>query len=176
MLRHSLRRSSDTASYQIPTPKSFMANTLDCPDPAPLPFPASSTSSTSTTSLPLSLLLTATRIAALHEPGLNSDSNALNPLTLSFSAVYTEYVRLVTSAKASASASGAAAIAGRIWGRNVAKEAWEKLEDWGFVVPVGSSNGAGGGKTYRIEISFEEVADAIGPGGAGALGRWWRET
>ncbi|PGH17838.1 hypothetical protein AJ80_04661 [Polytolypa hystricis UAMH7299] len=174
--------SSTTTSPDLilPTADTFITSSLACADPSPLPFPPSSTSSsTSTTSLPLSLLLTATRITALHDPGLNTSSTTTTPaplLTLSFPAVYTEYVRLLTSAKASASASGATATAGRVWGRDAAREAWEKLVGWGLVVPAGSSGGAGDGRMYRIEISFEDVVQGVGSGAAGALGRWWRET
>lgn len=90
--------------------------------------------------------------------------------------MYAEYVRLLTSAKASASSFGAAATPGRIWGKDVAREAWEKLVDWGLVVPVSANAVAGDARMFRIEISFEEVVDGMGEGGSGALGRWWRDT
>ncbi|KMP06356.1 LOW QUALITY PROTEIN: origin recognition complex subunit 4 [Coccidioides immitis RMSCC 3703] len=135
-----------------------------------------STASTSTVSLPLSLLLAATRLTAIHDPNLNfTQTQTSAPLTLTFPAVYAEYVRLLTSAKASASASGAAATPGRIWGKEAAREAWEKLVGWGLVIPAPGGSGIGDGKMFRIEISFEEVVDGMGPGGAGALGRWWRD-
>ncbi|KAK2759484.1 hypothetical protein FQN54_002962 [Arachnomyces sp. PD_36] len=172
--------------FQIPTPKTFITHSLSCPDPAPLPFPPipAAATSTSTTSLPLSLLLAATRLTALHDPGLNSKSTTKpTALNLSFSIAYTEYVRLLTSAKASASASGATATAGRVWGRDVAREAWGKLVKWGILEPVGSGansyeDGGGGGggedgKMYRAEVSFEEVVELVGV--EGSLGRWWRD-
>ncbi|OAX80601.1 hypothetical protein ACJ72_05064 [Emergomyces africanus] len=176
-LFHSLQQtSSNSSNLQPPTPKSFYSQTLSCPDPACLPFPPS-TSSTSNTSLPLSLLLAATRLTALHEPGLNvSQSQTPAPLVLSFPAVYAEYVRLLTSAKISASASGAAATPGRVWGKDVAREAWERLVNWGLVVPIGGGSGTGDGRMVRIEISFEEVLDGVGDSGVGSLGRWWREA
>ncbi|EEP77413.1 predicted protein [Uncinocarpus reesii 1704] len=158
----------------IPTANSFTSDIL-CPDPAPFPFPTASATSTSTVSLPVSLLLAATRLTALHDPNLSSQPQSLIPVTLSFPAVYAEYVRLLTSAKASASASGAAATPGRIWGKEAAREAWEKLIGWGLVVPAPGGGGIGDGKTYKIEISFEEVVDGMGQNGVGALGRWWRD-
>ncbi|WEW59720.1 origin recognition complex subunit 4 [Emydomyces testavorans] len=159
----------------IPIAKSFTSELL-CPDPAPFPFPPASTTSTSTVSLPLSLLLAATRLTALHDPSSNStQTQVFAPLTLSFPAVYAEYVRLLSSAKASASASGAAATSGRIWSKEAAREAWEKLVGWGLVAPANGGSGVGDGRMFRIEISFEEVVDGMGPGGAGALGRWWRD-
>ncbi|PGG99339.1 origin recognition complex subunit 4 [Blastomyces parvus] len=177
-LHHSTQQPSNINSQtlQPPTPKPFSSHPLSCADPPPLPFPPS-TSSTSNTSLPLSLLLAATRLTALHDPGLNATQpQAPTALTLSFPAAYAEYVRLLTSAKISASAAGAAATPGRVWGKDVAREAWERLVDWGLVVPVGGGSGMGDGRMFRIEISFEEVLDGVGDSGVGALGRWWREA
>jgi origin recognition complex subunit 4 len=156
---------------QIPTPKTFASQTLSCPDPAPLPFSTSITSS-SPSSLPLALLVAATRLAALFDPG-NDGSQSMSPLALSFPAAYAEYVRLLTSAKTNASVGGAAATPGRVWGRDVARESWEKLLSWGLVTPVGSGNGTADGQMFRVEISFEEVIEMAGSGGA--LGQWWRE-
>ncbi|KAJ5519938.1 hypothetical protein N7463_000391 [Penicillium fimorum] len=164
---------ADTPIPEVPTPKSFASQSLDCPDPAPLPFSTSITSS-SPSSLPLALLVAATRLAALFEPGNDgSQSHSMAPLSLSFPAAYAEYVRLLTSAKISASVSGAAATPGRVWGRDVARESWEKLLSWGLVTPVGSGNGTADGQMFRVEISFEEVIEMAGSGGA--LGQWWRE-
>ncbi|OJD16851.1 hypothetical protein AJ78_03041 [Emergomyces pasteurianus Ep9510] len=176
-LCHSLQQTpSNSSNLQPPTPKSFYSQPLSCPDPACLPFPPS-TSSTSNTSLPLSLLLAATRLTALHDPGLNAAKpQSPAPLILSFPAVYAEYVRLLTSAKISASAFGAAATPGRVWGKDVAREAWERLVNWGLVVPIGGGSGMGDGRMFRVEISFEEVLDSVGDSGVGALGRWWREA
>ncbi|KAJ5907630.1 hypothetical protein N7495_000312 [Penicillium taxi] len=166
---------SDTAAFQIPTPKSFVTQTLACPDPAPLPFSTSSGSSSSPSSLPLALLLAATRLAALFDPGHDGvQSQSLSPLALSFPAAYAEYVRLLTSAKTSASVSGAAATPGRIWGRDVARESWEKLVIWGLVTPVGSGNGTADGQMFRVEMSFEEVVEMAGS--STSLGQWWRDS
>lgn len=156
---------------QVPIPKDFVTQSLSCPDPAPLPFPPSTANSTGSTSLPLSLLLAATRLTALYDPGSANPQN-LAPLALSFPAAYTEYVRLLTSAKVSASVSGAAATPGRVWGRDVAREAWEKLVTWGLVVPVGGGSGVSDGRMFRVEVSFEEAVEMAGSGGS--LGKWWR--
>lgn len=161
----------DLSNLDIPAPESFITQALACPDPAPLPFPASMTGSTSATSLPLSLLLAATRLTALHDTSLGT-ANAQS-LALSFPAAYAEYVRLLTSAKATATSQGAVATGGRVWGRDVSREAWEKLMNWGLVVPLGSGNGTTDGTMFRVEVSFEEVADMVG--GGGSLGKWWRD-
>jgi origin recognition complex subunit 4 len=163
----------ESTSLEVPIPQSFVSHNLACPDPAPLPFALSMTGSASSTSLPLSLLLAATRLTALHDPGLDmGNPQDVAPLALSFPAAYAEYVRLLTSAKANAAAQGAAVTGGRVWGRDVSREAWEKLVGWGVVVPLGSGNGTTDGKMFRVEVSFEEVTDMVG--GGGSLGRWWR--
>ncbi|GLI81529.1 origin recognition complex subunit 4 [Penicillium ochrochloron] len=165
---------ADKPKFQIPTPKSFASQSLNCPDPAPLPFSTSMTASFSPSSLPLALLLAATRLSALFDPSNDGpQAQGIAPLALSFPAAYAEYVRLLTSAKTSASISGAAATPGRVWGRDVARESWEKLVTWGLVTPVGSGNGTADGQMFRVEISFEEVVEMAGTGSS--LGQWWRE-
>ncbi|KAL4751691.1 hypothetical protein BDW72DRAFT_89061 [Aspergillus terricola var. indicus] len=171
-LHHSL-----ATSPIIPTPGTFSTHALSCPDPAPLPFlPSLSTSpSSAPSSLPLSLLLAATRLTALYDPGsTETAAQDLAPLALSFPAAYAEYVRLLTSAKTSASVSGASVTPGRVWGKDVAREAWERLVAWGLVSPVGGGSGTADGRMFRVEISFEEVVGLVGKGGS--LGRWWRDA
>lgn len=165
---------ADQPTFQVPTPKSFISQPLSCPDPAPLPFSGSITTASSPSSLPLALLLAATRLTALFDPGHDgAQAQGLTPLALSFPAAYAEYVRLLTSAKTAASVSGAAATAGRVWGRDVAREAWENLVTWGLVTPVGGGNGTADGQMFRVEISFEEVVEMAGSGSS--LGQWWRD-
>ncbi|KAJ5702762.1 hypothetical protein N7488_010310 [Penicillium malachiteum] len=165
---------ADKPIIQIPTPKSFVSQSLSCPDPAQLPFSTSNGSASSPSSLPLALLLAATRLAALFDPGHDTiQAQSIAPLALSFPAAYAEYVRLLTSAKTSASVSGAAATPGRIWGRDVARESWEKLVSWGLVTPVGAGNSTADGQMFRVEISFEEVVEMAGS--SSSLGQWWRD-
>ncbi|KAF3394642.1 Origin recognition complex subunit 4 [Penicillium rolfsii] len=171
---HLSSQAVDKPTFPIPTPKSFATQSLACPDPAPLPFSTSMTASFSPSSLPLALLLAATRLSALFDPSNDGpQTQSIAPLALSFPAAYAEYVRLLTSAKTSASISGAAATPGRVWGRDVARESWEKLVTWGLVTPVGSGNGTADGQMFRVEISFEEVVELAGTGSS--LGQWWRE-
>ncbi|KKK17988.1 hypothetical protein P175DRAFT_0502918 [Aspergillus ochraceoroseus IBT 24754] len=170
-LHHSTHNTS--SSLRVPIPTSFTTQLLSCPDPAPLPF-STSTTAASPSSLPLSLLLAATRLTALYDPGLEAaQTQDLAPLALSFPATYAEYVRLLTSAKTSASVSGASVTPGRVWGRDVAREAWEKLVSWGLISPVGGGSGTADGRMFRVEVSFEEVVAMAGSGGS--LGRWWRD-
>ena len=173
---HHSTYTSPSEDLIIPTPKTFANDPLTCPDPAPLPFQPSTTISSSPSSLPLSLLLAATRLTALYDPGNDATAQpqSLAPLALSFPAADAEYVRLLTSAKVSASVSGATATAGRVWSRDVAREAWEKLVSWGLVNPVGGGSGTADGRMFRVEVSFEEVVEMAGSGGS--LGRWWRDA
>jgi origin recognition complex subunit 4 len=167
-------QAADKPTFQIATPKSFASQSLICLDPAPLPFSTTTTASFSPSSLPLALLLAAARLSALFDPSNDGvQAQSIAPLALSFPAAYAEYVRLLTSAKTSASISGAAATPGRVWGRDVARESWEKLVTWGLVTPVGSGNGTADGQMFRVEISFEEVVEMAGTGSS--LGQWWRE-
>ncbi|KAL4880416.1 origin recognition complex subunit 4 C-terminus-domain-containing protein [Aspergillus karnatakaensis] len=169
-----LYHSTSATTFHAPTPTAFASHTLSCPDPAPLPFSASLSTSTSPSSLPLSLLLAATRLAALYDPGSEAaQPQDLAPLALSFPAAYAEYVRLLTTAKTSASVSGATVTPGRVWGRDVAREAWERLVSWGLISPVGGGSGTADGRMFKVEISFEEVVSLVGTGGG--LGRWWRD-
>lgn len=54
----------------------------------------------------------------------------------------------------------------------MALEAWEKLVNWGLVVPVGGGSGVADGRMFRVEVSFEEAVEMVDSGGS--LGRWWR--
>ncbi|PYH83396.1 origin recognition complex subunit Orc4 [Aspergillus uvarum CBS 121591] len=171
---YSTTTDAGSTSLTIPTATTFTSHPLSCPDPAPLPFAPTITASASPSSLPLSLLLAATRLAALYDPGLESvQQTPSGPLALSFPAAYAEYVRLLTSAMTSASVSGATVTPGRVWGRDVAREAWEKLVSWGLISPVGGGSGTTDARMFRVEISFDEVVEMAGTGGS--LGRWWRD-
>ncbi|KAL2831911.1 origin recognition complex subunit 4 C-terminus-domain-containing protein [Aspergillus pseudoustus] len=167
---------SSSSIIAVPTSTTFSDNSLSCSDPAPLPFSASIAASASPSSLPLSLLLAATRLTALYDPGSEGAATQqdLAPLALSFPAAYAEYVRLLMSAKTSASVSGASVTPGRVWGRDVAREAWERLVSWGLISPVGGGSGTADGRMFRVEISLEEVVGMAGSGGS--LGRWWRDA
>ncbi|KAJ5974136.1 hypothetical protein N7481_011346 [Penicillium waksmanii] len=140
----------DKPSVKIPTPKHFSSQALSCPDPAPLPFSTSVSASSSSSSLPLALLVAATRLAALFDPG-NEGMQAQNFCLCVWRGGY-----------------GWSGL-----GRDVSREAWEKLVTWGLVTPVGSGNGTADGQMFRVEISYEEVIDMAGSGGS--LGQWWRD-
>lgn len=106
----------------------------------------------SLSSLQLALLICAARL-----------TNIYNSEIISFALAYEEYRNLASKAKLQASASGALAqgAGSRVWGKNVAKGAWEGLVDCGLVL----EDGRGG----RVDVSMEEI------GGCGVeLGSWGR--
>ena len=108
--------------------------------------------------LELSLLIAAARLDII----LDSD-------TCNFNMAYDEYTSLAERAKLLSSASGAAAFGGgaRVWGREVAMGAWERLEALDLLVPAlgpgtsGGMAGAGrGGKLWKVDIALEEIGES----------------
>lgn len=110
----------------------------------------------SLSSLQLALLICAARL-----------TNIYNSEVISFALAYEEYKNLASKAKLQASASGALAqgAGSRVWGKNVAKGAWEGLVECGLIL----EDGRGG----RVDVAMEE----IGGSGVelGSWGRWCRE-
>ena len=79
---------------------------------------------------------------------------------------------LASKAKIQAAASGALGGGGRLWGKEVAREAWAGLVDVGFIVEDAySSKGAGAGG--RVDVGLEEIGES-GVELSG-WGRWCRE-
>ena len=111
----------------------------------------------SLSTLQLAILICAARLTAIH----NSD-------TVPFAQAYEEYKVLASRAKLQASASGALAqgAGSTIWGKDVAKGAWEQLIEFDLVMEDGSRGG-------RVDVGLEE----IGMSGVelGSWGRWCRE-
>lgn len=110
----------------------------------------------SLSSLQLALLICAARL-----------TNIYNSEIISFALAYEEYKNLASKAKLQASASGAMAqgAGSRVWGKGVAKGAWEGLVECGLIL----EDGRGG----RVDVAMEE----IGGSGVelGSWGRWCRE-
>jgi origin recognition complex subunit 4 len=106
--------------------------------------------------LPLALLICAARL-----------TNIYNTETISFALSYEEYKTLASKAKLQASASGAIAQS-RVWGKEVAKRAWEEVVESGMIIEDGRAGGTG-----KVDIGLEE----IGMSGVdlGSWGKWCRE-
>ncbi|KAI4738370.1 hypothetical protein E4T50_11180 [Aureobasidium sp. EXF-12298] len=111
--------------------------------------------------LQLSLLIAAARLTIIHDTEV-----------VSFALAHAEYVSLASKAKIAASASGTVVMGGgvgRVWGKEVARNAWEGLERRKLVLV----EGRGGG--YRVDVRLEEIGEAEGVEMGGLIGRWCRE-
>lgn len=111
--------------------------------------------------LQLSLLIAAARLTIIHDTEV-----------VSFALAHAEYVSLASKAKIAASASGQVVVGGgvgRVWGKEVARNAWEGLERRKLVLV----EGRGGG--YRVDVRLEEIGEAEGVEMGGLMGRWCRE-
>ncbi|KAI5836903.1 origin recognition complex subunit 4 C-terminus-domain-containing protein [Morchella snyderi] len=115
--------------------------------------------------LELSLLIAAARLDIV------SDTDTCN-----FHMAYGEYASLVGGVKVAAAAAGV--VAGRVWGREVARGAWERLAEYGLLTAVGKG-GAGAEGMWRVEVGLGEIGGVVEKGGAGGgrggLGKWCRE-
>ncbi|OQO05524.1 hypothetical protein B0A48_09294 [Cryoendolithus antarcticus] len=107
--------------------------------------------------LEVALLICAARQTAIYSTEL-----------ISFNLVYEEYKVLASKAKLQAAASGAMGGAAKVWGREVARDAWRSLSDAGLMIAEGGGDGIG-----RADVGLEE----IGESGAdlGGWGRWCKE-
>lgn len=135
----------------IPSPASFTSNPLLPPDSKLHLLP-------SLAEIELALLIAAARLDVI----LDTD-------TCNFNMAYNEYVTLASRAKLLSSASGAAALggAGRVWSREVAMGAWERLEGLELLVPALGAGGGGGiadvgraGRLWKVDVGLEEIGGA----------------
>ena len=152
-------------SQNIPTATDFASNTLLPPDSKLHILPGLS-------ELELALLIAAARLDII----LDTD-------TCNFNMAYDEYTNLASRAKMLSSASGAAAVGGgaRLWGRDVALRAWERLEALELLVPALGAGGSGAvaavgcsGKLWKVDVGLEEIG-ASGLEMSSVMGRWCKE-
>ena len=123
--------------------------------------------------LHLSLLIAAARLDAIQ-----------NAPVVNFNLVYHHYVDLSSRLRLQSSASGAMAQGGltKIWGRTVAKGAWEELGEWEIIVPAGAGKVKGDDaletRMGRVDVTLEEIGSSLaglGSGAGEALARWCKE-
>ena len=112
--------------------------------------------------LQLALLICAARQTAIHSTE-----------TVSFNLAYEEYKLLASKAKIQAAASGAMGAGGRLWTKEIAKDAWMDLIDVGLMMEDGYSGRIGGGAAGRADVSLEEIARSGVD--LGSWGRWCKE-
>ncbi|CAK4024041.1 Origin recognition complex subunit 4 [Lecanosticta acicola] len=109
----------------------------------------------SLSTIQLALLICAARLTNIYSTEI-----------ISFALTYEEYRVLASKAKLQASASGALAqgAGSRVWGKEIAKNAWQELVECGLVIEDGRTGGTG-----RVDVGLEE----IGMSGVD-LGQWAR--
>lgn len=147
------------------TSKSFTLNTLW------LPAPDSKLQLLSGLSeLELALLIAAARLDII----LDTD-------TCNFAMAYDEYSSLTSRHKIQTSSTGVAALgaSAKVWGREVALGAWEKLADYELIVPTVIGGGGGrdfgvGGRMWKVDVGLEEITGSV-DGISGILAKWCRE-
>ena len=143
----------------IPTGASFASHALLPPD-------SSLHLLESLSDLELSLLVSAARLDVI------LDSDVCN-----FHMAFEEYVQLASRVKVQSSAAGQSAVGGgaRIWGRQVARGAWERLIKLGLLFPanVGTKVGGDGGM-WRVDVALEEIPSVVAHMST-AMSKWCRE-
>jgi len=120
--------------------------------------------------LELALLISAARLDII----LNTD-------TCNFAMAYDEYSSLTSKHKIQTSSTGVAALgaSAKVWGRDVALGAWERLADYDLLVPAGISGGGGrdvgvGGRMWKVDVGLEEITGSV-DGLSGIMAKWCRE-
>jgi origin recognition complex subunit 4 len=149
-----------TSGSSIPT-ETLLNHLTDSSTLTSLQPPDSKLSALSSLSLlQLALLISAARLTIIHDTEL-----------VTFPLAHAEYVSLASKAKIAASASGQSIGGGigRVWGKEVARNAWEGLERRKLVL------GEGRGGAYRVDVRLEEIGEAEGVEMGGLMGRWCRE-
>ncbi|MCJ1292115.1 hypothetical protein MMC34_003665 [Xylographa carneopallida] len=151
--------------HNIPSAADFTSNTLPAPDSKLDILPGLS-------EVELALLIAAARLDII----LDTD-------TCNFNMAYDEYTSLASRAKMLSSASGAAAVGGgaRVWGRDVALGAWERLELLELLVPaLGAGGGAAmaevgrSGKLWKVDVGLEEIGASQLEMGS-VMAKWCKE-
>jgi len=120
--------------------------------------------------LELALLISATRLDII----LDAD-------TCNFAMAYDEYSSLTSKHKIQTSSTGVAALgaSAKVWGRDVALGAWERLADYDLLVPAGINGGGGrdigvGGRMWKVDVGLEEITGSV-DGLSGIMTKWCRE-
>lgn len=71
----------------------------------------------------------------------------------------------------------------KIWGKEIAKGAWEELGNWEILVPAALGRGKGDDapetKMWKVDVTLEEIAACVGDGALGVsevLAKWCKEA
>lgn len=116
--------------------------------------------------LELALLIAAARLDII----LDTD-------TCNFAMAYDEYTSLTSKHKLQSSSSGMSAIGGgaKVWGRDVALGAWERLAEYSLLVPAnmgGTTRDFGaGGRMWKLDVGIEEITGSV-PELSSVMAKW----
>ena len=120
--------------------------------------------------LELALLIAAARLDII----LDTD-------TCNFAMAYDEYSSLTSRHKIQTSSAGVTALgsSAKVWGRDVALGAWERLAEYDLLVPAGIGGGlardsGAGGRMWKIDVGLEEISGSA-ESLSGVLAKWCRE-
>ena len=119
--------------------------------------------------LELSLLIAAARLDVI------LDTNLCN-----FKLVYDEYVQLASRVKLQSNAAGQTAVGGgaRVWGKDVARGAWERLIDLELILTASTAGSRSNGNSVvvmcRVDVALEEIGPNVPRMGA-TMSRWCKE-
>ena len=99
--------------------------------------------------------------------------------TCNFAMAYDEYSSLTSRHKIQTSSTGVAALGGsaKVWGRDVALGAWERLVDYDLLISaaIGAAQVGGiAGRMWKVDIALEEIPGSV-EGLTGVMLKWCRE-
>lgn len=120
--------------------------------------------------LELALLIAAARLDII----LDTD-------TCNFAMVYDEYSSLTSRHKIQTSSTGVNALgsSAKVWGRDVALGAWERLAEYEVLIPAAIGGNGGkefgtGGRMWKVDVGLEEIPGSV-DGLSGVMAKWCRE-
>jgi origin recognition complex subunit 4 len=120
--------------------------------------------------LELALLIAAARLDII----LDTD-------TCNFAMAYDEYSSLISRHKIQTSSTGVTAIgaSAKVWGRDVALGAWERLIIYELLVPAGIGMGSAKdfgalGRMWKVDVGLEEIPGCL-DSFSGIMSKWCRE-
>ncbi|ESZ92933.1 hypothetical protein SBOR_6706 [Sclerotinia borealis F-4128] len=99
--------------------------------------------------------------------------------TCNFAMAYDEYSSLTSRHKIQTSSTGVAALGGsaKVWGRDVALGAWERLVEYDLLISaaIGAAQVGGiAGRMWKVDIALEEIPGSV-EGLNGVMLKWCRE-
>lgn len=120
--------------------------------------------------LELALLIAAARLDII----LDTD-------TCNFAMAYDEYSSLTSRHKIQSSSAGVTALgaSAKVWRRDVALEAWERLAEYDLLVPAAIGGGSAkdfgaGGRMWKVDVGLEEITGSV-ESLSSVMSKWCRE-